>query len=150
MDEFALRAIARDDVRAILTSLNRVFPRVEQEFTFGLIRSMALEAGALENGLNILCEIYLARRRRWQFGNIYRRALSRHERGKNNQKTSGLCHLPHFDAVNQRNLQSITESPDYTFPIHFRSSHTALIEVRFRRSKTFLAAAKIFPRFKLL
>jgi hypothetical protein len=33
----------------------------------------------------------------------------------------------------------------YTFPIQFRSSHTALIDVRFRESNTFLAAATRRP-----
>ena len=37
----------------------------------------------------------------------------------------------------------------YTLPIHLRSSHTAFNEVRFRRSKTFLAAAKSLPRLRL-
>src|ERR1043166_1871186 len=37
----------------------------------------------------------------------------------------------------------------YTFPIHWRSSQTALSEVRFRESKTFLAAAAVCPFFTL-
>src|SRR5205823_2642549 len=55
-----------------------------------------------------------------------------------NTQASSFNHLTHL---------TIQHSFAYTPPIHFRSSHTALIEVRLRRSKTFFAAAIIFPFF---
>ena len=70
MNERTLRALARQDVHAVLSSPQCSFAAGQTEMALGLLVGMALEAPAIEYGSDVGSEIDFVRGRRREFGRI--------------------------------------------------------------------------------